>query len=67
MASSDGHWMQGAVRHPGALRATAKRMGLIKGNETLSMSVLHKLERSKNPTTRRRATLAETFHRERPH
>jgi hypothetical protein len=59
--ADEGHWMKGAVKHPGALRATAKREGLIKGNENLSASVIAKLERSRNPTTRRRATLAETF------
>ena len=53
--------MKGAVKHPGALRATAKRMGLINGDETLSGSVIAKLKKSSNPTTRRRATLAETF------
>ena len=60
------HWMAGAVKHPGALRATAKREGLIKGNETLSGRVIAKLEKSKSPVTRRRATLAETFAEHRP-
>lgn len=54
-------WMQGAVKHPGALRATAKREGLIKGDEKLSSSDLSKLKKSKDPTTRKRAVLAETF------
>jgi hypothetical protein len=61
------NWMSGAVKHPGALRATAKREGLIHGNETLSHRVLERLKRSKNPTTKRRATLAETFAAHRPH
>jgi hypothetical protein len=55
------HWMQGAVKHPGALRATAKRMGLVKGNANLGTSVIAKLKHSSSPTTRKRATLAETF------
>ena len=60
------HWMAGAVKHPGALRATAKREGLISGGEALSASDLDKLARSKNPTTRKRAALAKTFAKERP-
>lgn len=59
------HWMKGAVKHPGALRATAKRDGLIKGDEKLSGKDINKLEHSKNPTTRKRAELAETFKKER--
>jgi hypothetical protein len=62
-----GHWMAGAVKHPGALRATAKREGLIHGAQTLSHAALEKLKRSKSPQTRRRATLAETFAKTRPH
>jgi len=45
----------------GALRATAKRQGLIRGDEKLSSSDLSKLANSKNPTTRKRANLAKTF------
>jgi hypothetical protein len=59
-------WMKGAVKHPGALRATAKREGLIKGDQTLSMKAIKTLEKSKDATTRKRATLAETFARHRP-
>jgi hypothetical protein len=55
------HWMKGAVKHPGALRATAKRIGLIKGDEKLTLADVGKLKRSSDATTRRRATLAETF------
>jgi hypothetical protein len=36
-------WIQRAIKKPGALRATAKRMGLIKGDEPLSQSDLQKL------------------------
>ena len=49
------------VKHPGALRATAKRMGLVHGDANLSQTVLGKLANSKDPTTRKRAALAETF------
>ncbi len=54
-------WMQGAVKHPGALRATAKRMGLVHGDAPLTETVLGKLSHSNDPTTRKRAALAETF------
>jgi hypothetical protein len=58
------HWMQGAVKHSGALRATAKRQGLIKGSQTLSHRVLEKLK-GEGGKTAKRATLAETFARSR--
>lgn len=59
-------FMQKAVRKPGALRATARKDGLIKGDEKLSGSDLTKLKQSPNPTTRKRAVLAETFAKTRP-
>ena len=55
------NWMQDAVKKPGALRAAAKREGLIRGKEKLSQADLNKLAKSENPTTRKRAALAETF------
>ncbi len=54
-------WMAGAVKKPGALRATAERKGLVKGDEKLSQADLKKLAASKNPTTKKRAVLAQTF------
>lgn len=54
-------FIQKAIKHKGALRATAKRDGLIKGDEKLSKADIGKLEKSKNPTTRKRAQLAETL------
>ncbi len=59
------HWMAGAVKHPGALRATAKRMGMLKGDEPLSILDVKRLKRSSDPLTRKRATLAQTFMRAR--
>jgi uncharacterized protein YbjT (DUF2867 family) len=47
-------WIQSAIKNPGALRATAKRMGLIKGDEPLSQSDLQKRWR---PTLGRPTTL----------
>lgn len=58
-------WMAGAVKHPGALRATAKREHLITGTQKLSASDLDKLARSSDPKTRKRAALAKTFAKER--
>lgn len=56
------HWIaQATAKHKGALRATAKKMGLVHGDAPLSETVLGKLEKSKNPTTRKRADLAETL------
>ena len=50
-------WIQGAIKHPGALRKT---LGVKKG-EKIPASKLKKAEHSKNPTTRKRAVLAETL------
>ena len=59
-------WMQGAVKHKGALRATAKRAGILtKTHKKLTLADIEKLEKSSNPMTRKRATLAETFARSR--
>lgn len=65
MARKPKNFMAGAVKHPGALRATAKAEGLIKGDESLTASDITKIKASKNPLTRKRATLAETFMRAR--
>lgn len=53
-------WIQKAIKKKGSLRATAKRMGLIKGDEKLSQSDLEKLE-AKGGKTARRARLARTL------
>jgi hypothetical protein len=55
-------WIQDALSgdHKGALRETAKRKGLLKGDEKLSKSDLHKLEKMGGKTARR-AHLAETL------
>ena len=45
------------VKHPGALR---RSLG-VKAGEKIPEEKLEQAERSKNPTTRRRAALAETF------
>lgn len=62
---SNGKWIQKAIKNPGALRATAKRMGLIKGDEKLSASDLAKLrahaKKTGNTTLLRRVNLARTL------
>jgi hypothetical protein len=59
------NWIQDAVKKPGALRETAKRMGLIKGDELLSSKDLDELKskakKSNNALLMRRVNLAKTF------
>jgi hypothetical protein len=50
-------WIQGAIKHPGALRKT---LGIKKGKK-IPEGKLKKAEHSKNPKTRKRAVLAETL------
>ena len=50
----------------GALRNIAKRMGLIKGDETLSAADLDALARRGGTKTKRRVALARTFAKHRP-
>lgn len=61
----DGKFIQRAIKSPGALRRTAKREGLLKGDESLSESDLDALEskarKSGNTTLFKRASLARTL------
>lgn len=50
-------WIQGAIKHPGALRKTLH----VKKGEKIPASKLKKAEHSKNPKTAKRARLAETL------
>ena len=50
-------WIQGAIKHPGALRKT---LG-VKKRQKIPAAKLKKDEHSKNPTTAKRARLAETL------
>ena len=59
-------WIQDAVKNKGALRETAKRKGLIKGDEKLSMTDIKKLEKVGGKTAKR-AHLAETLAKVRKH
>ena len=59
-------WIQGAVKKPGALRATAKRMKLVKGskqklsNKDLSI-MAKKAKKTGNTLLAKRVNLAKTF------
>lgn len=57
MAEKKKDWIAGAVKHPGALRKTLK----VKAGEEIPEAKLKKAEHSKNPLTRKRAALAQTF------
>ncbi len=50
-------WIQGAIKHPGALH---KSLGVPKG-EKIPEAKLEKAEHSDNPKLRKRAQLAETL------
>jgi hypothetical protein len=50
-------WIQGAIKHPGALKKT---LG-VKEGEKIPASKLKAAEHSKNATTAKRAHLAETL------
>lgn len=50
-------WMQGAVKHPGALHRT---LGVPAGKK-IPAKLLAKAAKSSNPLTRKRAALAKTF------
>jgi len=60
-------WIQSAIKRPGALTRTAKRLGLLKGDETLSVSDLAKLMAHANKTgntrLKRQVNLARTLRR----
>ena len=50
-------WIQGAIKKPGALKESLH----VKKGEKIPAAKLKKAEHSKNPTTRKRAVLAETL------
>jgi hypothetical protein len=51
------NWIKGAIRKPGALH---RQLGVAQGKKIPS-AALKKAEKSKNPTLRKRANLAETL------
>ena len=54
-------WIAGAIKHPGAFSATAKKMGGMGKDGKIKKSFIEKEKNSKNSTTRKRAVLAETL------
>ena len=56
-------WIQGAIKHKGALHKT---LGVPEGKK-IPAKKLEKAEHSKNPLTRKRAVLAQTLKRLRSH
>jgi hypothetical protein len=59
----DANWMQGAVKHPGALH---RELGVPEGKK-IPHAKLEKAENSNNPKIRKQAQLAETFKKYSPH
>ena len=64
-ALGDGKWMSSAVKHPGALRATAASEGAITKEGTISKEWIGKKARGKGKTAAR-ARLAQTYAKHRP-
>lgn len=54
-------WIQGAIQHPGALRAKAKSAGAINKEGNIKPSFIDKAAKSKNATTKKQAVLAKTL------
>lgn len=58
-------WIQAAIKRPGALRAKARRAGLLKGEEALSASDLNtlkgKAKKRGDTRTLRQIALAKTL------
>lgn len=55
------NWIKGAIKKPGALRATAKRAGAMKKDGTIKKSWLQQQAKKGNSKTARRARLALTL------
>jgi hypothetical protein len=53
-------WIKGAVEHPGALRAAAKRAGALKKDGDIKKSWINE-QAKKDTVTGRRARLAQTL------
>lgn len=55
--AKSGKWIQGAIKHPGALHKTLK----VPMGEKIPVQKIEKAEKSSNPLTRKRADLAMTL------
>lgn len=51
------HWIQKAIKHPGSLHKALK----VKQGDKIPTAKLKQAEHSKNPSLRKKATLAETL------
>ena len=58
--SSKKNWIKGAIKKPGALKATAKRQGALKSDGTIKKTWLRDKAKGKGVTTQR-ARLALTL------
>lgn len=54
-------FIQKAIKRPGALRAKAKRKGLVKEDDSLSQSDLARLAKPGSTRTKRQVALARTL------
>lgn len=60
MAASKSNWIKGAIKKPGALRATAKKAGAIKADGTIKKTWLQDKAKGSDKTAQR-ARLAITL------
>lgn len=64
---SSGHWIQKAIKHPGAFRKKAKAAGAITPEGKISEKWEDKEMHSKNKKVRQEANLAKTLSKMRKH
>jgi hypothetical protein len=61
MAKKPGNWIQGAIKHKGALTKKAEKAGGLTKGGSIKSKFLSKAAHSKDPTTRSQANLAKTL------
>ncbi len=55
-------WIKGAIKHPGALRAAAKKHGAIKKSGKINLTKMQKIaDKSDSTKLKRRVALAKTL------
>lgn len=57
------HWIQGAIKHPGVFRASAKAAGAINPDGTIAQWFIDKMEKQGSPERQKQAQLADTLRR----
>lgn len=60
MAQKKSNWIQGAIKHPGALTAKAKKAGELTPKGTIKQSYINKQAKGKGATAKQ-AQLAKTL------